>query len=159
MSSLSKKILAVYLVVLTLGLTLSTLIYINGHSVSAATNALVVEDLPRLNAISKLRVAIFSQKPVLYEYYATTDRTTFLKNYEARQREVDAGLHTIHTNQEGNELLAKIESQIEQISLYAVELDRTLNSPSIDWDHARDILAQVSKAENKISPTIDALMH
>ncbi|MEO6147458.1 MAG: bifunctional diguanylate cyclase/phosphodiesterase [Sulfuriferula sp.] len=137
---------------------MSSLIYINGHSVSTATNSLVVEDLSRLNAISKLRVAIFSQKPVLYEYYATTDRTTFLKNYETRQREVDAGLHTIHTNQEGNKLLTQIESQTEQISLYAVELDRTLNSPSIDWDHARDILALVSKVENKISPTIDALV-
>lgn len=158
MSALSKKILAVYLVVLALGLALSTLIYINGHSVSAATNSLVAENLPRLNAISKLRVAIFSQKPVLYEYYATTDRVIFLKNYEASQREVDAGLHTIHTNQEGSKLLSQIESQVEQIAQDAVELDRTLNSPSIDWDHAREILAQVSKTESKISPAIDALV-
>ncbi|MHB1332133.1 MAG: putative bifunctional diguanylate cyclase/phosphodiesterase [Sulfuriferula sp.] len=137
---------------------MSILIYINGHSVSAVTNSLVAEDLPRLNAISKLRVAIYSQKPVLYEYYATADRVTFLKNYEASQREVDAGLHTIHTNQEGNDLLSKIESQTEQIAQYAIELDRALNSPPIDWDHARDILAQVSKTENNISPAIDALV-
>ncbi len=158
MSSLSKKILAVYLLVLTLGLTLSTLIYINGHSVSAVTNSLVVDNLPRLNAISKLRVAIFAQKPVLYEYYATTDRAVFLENYEARQREVDAGLHTIHTNQEGNKRLLQVESLAEEISRYAVELDQTLNTPQIDWDHAREILIKVSKTENKITPAIDALV-
>ena len=81
MSSLSKKILAVYLLVLALGVTLSTLIYINGHSVSTVTNALVESNLPRLNAISKLRIAIFAQKPILYEYYATTDRSVFIANY------------------------------------------------------------------------------
>ena len=158
MSSLSKKILAVYLLVLTLGVTLSTLIYINGHSVSAVTTSLVQNNLPRLNAISKLRAAIFSQKPVLYEYYATTDRTTFMKNYEAKQREVEAGLRTIHSDHNGKDLLLKIESEIENISRYAAALDQTINTSPVDWDRAREILEQVSKIENNVTPVMDALV-
>ena len=158
MSSLSKKILAVYLLVLALGVALSTLIYINGHSVSAVTNSLVENNLPRLNAISKLRVAIFAQKPVLYEYYATTDRVAFMKNYEAEQREVEAGLRTIHNDHNGKTLLLQIESEIENISRYAAALDQTINTSPIDWDRAREILEQVSKAENNITPVIDALV-
>ena len=158
MSPLSKKILAVYLLVLTLGVTLSTLIYINGHSVSAVTTSLVQNNLPRLNAISKLRVAIFAQKPVLYEYYATTDRTTFMKNYEAKQWDVEAGLRTIHSDQNGKDLLLKIESEVENISRYAAALDQTINTSPIDWDRAREILEQVSKIENNVTPVMDALV-
>lgn len=158
MSFLSKKTLAVYLLVLLLGVTLSTLIYVNGHSVSAVTRSLVDDNLPRLNAISKLRIAIFAQKPVLYEYYATTDRVTFIGKYEARQQEIVAGLRTIHSDHDGQNLLLQIESQVDQISQYAAELDQTLTTAPIDWDHAREILEQVSKTENKITPIIDALV-
>lgn len=158
MSFLSKKILAVYLLVLMLGVTLSTLIYINGHSVSAVTSSLVDVNLPRLHAISKLRFAIFAQKPVLYEYYATTDRATFMDNYEARQQEIVAGLRTIHSDHDGQNLLVQIESHVDQISQHAAALDQILTTSPIDWDHAREILEQVSKTENKITPVIDALV-
>ena len=158
MSPLSKKILAVYLLVLALGVTLSTLIYINGHAVSAVTNSLVENNLPQLNAISKLRVAIFAQKPILYEYYATTDRVAFMEHYEARQREIEAGLHTIHSEHDGKNLLSQIDAQAEQIAQYAAALDQTLNTSPIDWDHAREILAQVSATEHKIAPIMDTLV-
>lgn len=158
MSSLSKKILAVYLLVLALGVTLSTLIYINGNAVSAVTNSLVENNLPRLNAISKLRVAIFAQKPVLYEYYATTDRNAFVKRYEATQQDIQSGLRTIHTNEDGKNLLLQIESLVDQISRQAVVLDQTLNTASVDWDNAREILEQVSETENKITPVMDSLV-
>ncbi len=158
MSSLSKKILAVYLLVLALGVTLSTLIYINGNAVSAVTGSLVEDNLPRLNAISKLRVAIFAQKPVLYEYYATTDRNAFVKRYEATQQDIQSGLRTIHTSEDGKNLLLQIETLVDQISQQAVALDQTLNTPAVDWDNAREILGQVSETENKISPVMDALV-
>lgn len=158
MSSIFKKILAVYLLVLVLGVTLSTLIYINGNAVSTVINSLVENNLPRLNAYSTLRVAIFAQKPTLYEYYATTDRPAFVRNYEAIQREIQAGLRTIHVNDDGKDLLLQIESQVDQISRYADELDKTLDTTFVDWDRARQILEEVSKTENKITPMIDALV-
>lgn len=158
MSSISKKILAVYFLVLVLGLTLSTLIYINGNAVSAVINSLVENNLPRLNAYSTLRVAIFAQKPALYEYYANTDRDAFIKRYESIQREVQAGLRTIQVNDEGKQLLLQIESEVDQIAQLAVALDRTLTAPFVDWDEARAILEQVSQSENKITPMIEALV-
>ena len=158
MSSISKKILAVYFLVLILGVTLSTLIYVNGNAVSSVINSLVENNLPRLNAYSTLRVAIFAQKPALYEYYANTDRAAFLKRFETIQREIQAGLRTIQVNDDGKYLLLQIESQIDQISLHAVALDQTLSAPFVDWDKARAILEQVSQTENKITPMIEALV-
>ena len=119
MASISKKILGVYLLVLALGLTLSTLIYINGQAVLVTTDSLVEIDLPRLNQISKLRVAIFSQKPVLYEYYATADRDVFLKKFDANQSAILQGMRSIQGAEEGRTLLAQIEFQVTQIGQLA----------------------------------------
>lgn len=158
MSPIAKKILGIYLLVLTLGITLSTLIYLNGTAVSKATGSLVEGDLPQLAAISMLRVNILKQKPILYEYYANTDRTIFLRKFELTQREVDAGLRTINSSPEGIILLKQIEGKNEKISLLATQLDETLRSQAINWDRARDLLVQVSDMEQRITPDIDALV-
>ena len=158
MSTIFKKILVVYLLVLALGVALSTLIYSNGHSVSKGISSLVNDNLPRLNTISKLRAAIFAQKPLLYEYYATTDRKTFLKAFELNQREIEATLHSIQTVSDGNTLLTEIGAYTEHINLNAVQLDQALSTSPVDWDRARDILAELSGTETKVSPIIDALV-
>lgn len=158
MSSLFKKILVVYLLVLALGVGLSTLIYINGHSVSNAISALVNDNLPRLNTISKLRAAIFAQKPLLYEYYATTDRNAFQQAFERNQGEIEAILHSIHTVNDGSTLLSQINFYTEKISLNAEQLDQVLSRSPIDWDRARDILAELSVTEAKVSPIIEELV-
>ena len=158
MSSVAKKILAIYVLVLALGVTLSTLIYVNGHSVSAATDSLVETNLPRLNRISQLRVAIFSQKPILYEYYATTDRAVFLQNMEPSQRAIAAGLRSILGGDTAQPILSQIEVHVEQIAQLAMQLDETLSAQSVDWDRARELLVKVSKTEDRIAPLIDALV-
>ncbi|MFA6902218.1 MAG: bifunctional diguanylate cyclase/phosphodiesterase [Gallionellaceae bacterium] len=158
MSSIFKKFLLVYVLVLALGISLSTLIYTNGNLVSRAISSLVNDNLPRLNTISKLRAAIFAQKPLLYEYYASTDRAAFMKSFEINQREIEANFHTIHTVSEGYGLLKDINVYTDQINLNADRLDRTLTSSPVDWDRARDILAEVSVTEDKVSPIIDSLV-
>lgn len=158
MSTVFKKILLVYFLVLALGVSLSTLIYTNGNTVSRAISSLVNDNLPRLNNISKLRAAIFAQKPLLYEYYASTERDTFIRAFELNQREIEASLHTIHTVNEGFDLLREINAYTDQISLYAAQLDQTLTTSPIDWDRTREILAEVSVTEEKLSPVIDALV-
>ena len=158
MSTIFKKILVVYLLVLALGVALSALIYTNGHSVSNAISSLVSDNLPRLNSISKLRAAIFAQKPLLYEYYASTDRNIFLQAFELNQREIEAHFNTIHTAKVEANLLREISAYTDQISLHAVQLDQTLSASPIDWDRSREILAEVSVTESKISPIIDSLV-
>ena len=158
MSTIFKKILVVYLLVLALGVALSALIYTNGHSVSNAISLLVSDNLPRLHSISKLRAAIFAQKPLLYEYYASTDRKIFLQAFELNQREIESHFNTIHTAKVEANLLKEISAYTDQISLHAVQLDQTLSASPIDWDRSREILAEVSVTESKISPIIDSLV-
>ncbi len=158
MSSIFKKLLAIYLLVLLLGISLSAMIYVNGRSVTSAINSLVSDNLPRVESISKLRASIFAQKPLLYEYYASTDRKVFIKAFEINQRDIEANFHTIHSIISGNGLLKEINKFTDQINLNAGQLDQTLTHSPIDWDHARLILLEVSKTEEMVSPVIDELL-
>ncbi len=158
MSAIFRKILAIYLLILTLGVALSALIYSNGHYVSTAIYDLINDNLPRVENIAKLRAAIFAQKPILYEYYASTDREKFMHDFELTQREIDAHFHTIHTLNEDSSLLKQISEYADQINHLAEQLDHTLNSHPVDWDNAREILARVSATEGRISPAIDELV-
>lgn len=158
MSPISRKILGIYLLVLLLGGALSSLIYINGTAVSNSIGSLVDGDLPELTAISRLRVAILQQKPILYEYYADTDRHTFMRKFAATQREVDVGLRTIRASSEGEYLLKQIEEKNHSINSLAELLDATLRVRSVDWDRARALLVEVSAIEQLITRDIDALV-
>jgi hypothetical protein len=158
MSSISKQIFSFYLLLLVLGGALSALVYINGSTISSTTVTLVETDLPLLDNISKLRFAIFAQKPILYEYYANTDKETFLKKFNESKNVIKMGLYSIPRDDQGQSFLTAIEFQTGQISHLAEQLDQTLSSANIDWDKARDILVEVSATENKVTPLIDTFV-
>ena len=158
MSSLSKQILGFYLLLLVLGSALSALVYVSGNSISSTTSALVETDLPLLNNISKLRFAIFAQKPILYEYYANTDRETFNQKFTESKNVIKAGLYSLPRDDMSQSFLTQIEAQTGQIAHLAEQLDQTLRSANVDWDKARDILVEVSATEKKVTPLIDTFL-
>jgi diguanylate cyclase (GGDEF)-like protein len=159
MTWLRKLILGVYLLVMALGVVLSSLIYFYGNSVMAVTESLVQENLPRLNEISRLRQAIFEQRPILYEYYATADRAVFLEKINRSQEEIEAGLRRIHRFPEGDVEVASIQRDYDHLNALAEQLDATLKNPSeIDWDKAREILSEVTATERQILPHLDGLV-
>ena len=156
MSSLQRKILAVYLLVLLLGITLSATIYFYGRAVRATSAVLIEQSLPQLQAIAALRGAILRERPILYEYYATVDRNKFIENFEINRRSIDAGLRRI--GGEVNEHLVHIARDTNAIHDLASLLDSTLNAADIDWDKARDLLQQITMMEEHILPDLDALV-
>ena len=158
MQSLSRQILGFYFLLLVLGGSLSALVYINGNSVSTTTASLVEVDLPLLDNISQLRFAIFAQKPILYEYYANTDRDTFHKKFTESKNVIKGGLYMIPRDDQSQAFLTQIEFLTTEISRLADQLDQTLSSASVDWDKARDILVDVSATEAKVTPLIDAFI-
>jgi len=158
MSSISKQILSFNLLLLVLGGALSALVYISGNAISTTTASLVETDLPLLDNISKLRFAIFAQKPILYEYYANTDKDTFQKKFNESKNVIKKGLYSLPRDDQGQSFLTAIEFQTGQITHLAEQLDQTLSSQNIDWDKARDILVEVSATESKVTPLIDTFV-
>jgi len=158
MSSFNRKILAVYLIVLLAGAALSSLVYLHGRQVIDVGAQLTEHSVPRFDTISQLRYAIFKQKPILYEYYATADRQAYLPRFEQAQRETWEGLRTLRQMRGSSPELTRIEAEVNRIRQLSVELDKSLSRPDIDWDQARATLAQVSVAERGIAPELDALV-
>ena len=111
-------------------------------------------DLPLLENISKLRFAIFAQKPVLYEYYTNTDRDAFLKKFTESKNVIKAGLCMTPKDEQGQPFLTQTEFQTGQIAHLAEQLDLTLNNSSVDWDKARAILVEASATESNVTPLI-----
>jgi diguanylate cyclase (GGDEF)-like protein len=156
MSSLQRKILAVYLLVLLLGITLSAAIYFYGRAVRDTTAVLVEQSLPQLHAIEALRGAILLERPILYEYYATVDRKKFVDNFEMNMRAIEAGLHSI--GGADNEHLAHVAQDTNTIHELAGQLDSALSATDVDWDKARDLLQAITTLEESILPDLDALV-
>lgn len=138
-----------------LGAAVLAAVFFIGNSISSATSVLVDIDLPLQNNISNLRSAIFAQKPILYEYYADTDRENFQKRFNAAKKIIKDGLYQIPRDDQGQAFLTQLELQTAQIEQLAGQLDQTLSSGSVDWDKAREILVEVSATEKQITPLID----
>jgi hypothetical protein len=158
MSAISKKIFAFYALLIVLGSALAAGVLISGNGISSTTSSLVDVDLPLMNNVSKLRFAIFAQKPILYEYYANQERDAFQKRFADNKNAIKAGLYMIPRDDQGQLFLSQIEFQNAQIINLAEQLDQVLSSPSVDWDKAREILAEVSEAENKVTPLVDTFV-
>ncbi len=142
--------------VLLLGIALSATIYFYGRAVRDTTAVLVERSLPQLQAIAALRVAILRERPILYEYYATVERTKFTDNFEMNMRSIDAGLRNIGGTD--NEYLAHVARDTDTIHNLAGQLDKTLSTNDIDWDKARDLLQEITTLEESILPDLDELV-
>ncbi len=151
----SAQIRNFHLLFALLGTVVLASVFFIGNSISATTSAMVEVDLPLQNNISQLRTAIFSQKPILYEYYADTNREVFQKRYNESKKIIKDGLYRLPRDDQGQTFLTQLEQQTAQIDQLAGQLDQTLSSSGIDWDKARDILVEVSATEKKITPLID----
>lgn len=158
MSAISKKFYGFYALLILLGGALATGVLISGNGISSTTSSLVDADLPLMNNVSKLRFAIFAQKPILYEYYANQERDAFQKKFTDNKNAIKAGLYMIPRDDQGQLFLSQIEFQNAQIINLGEQLDQVLSSPSVDWDKAREILAEVSEAENKVTPLVDTFV-
>ena len=154
-SSIASRIRNFHILFILLGIIMLAAVFYIGNSISTTTATIVEVDLPLQNNISKLRTAIFSQKPILYEYYADTNRENFQKRYNESRKAIKDGLYMLPRDDQGQTFLTQLEQQTAQIDQLSEQLDKTLSSSGIDWDKARDILVEVSATEKKITPLID----
>lgn len=153
----TKGLLAVHGVVLAVGVFLSTWIYLQGRAVMEVTALLVERDLPRLEGLSRFKVAVVDQEPILYAYYATMDRQQFLQNYQANRQAIEQGLKICATFP-NPKALVEIQQHDSLIQRYVRQLDETLKARDIDWDRARELLAIISPLSAHINQNIDALV-
>ncbi|MFA5240753.1 MAG: bifunctional diguanylate cyclase/phosphodiesterase [Sulfuricella sp.] len=156
--SLRKKMLAVYAVVIFLGVSLSTLIYWQGQSALRTTMLLIDQDQPALESLASFKIAVVVEEPILYEYYATTDRQRFQQRYRDNREEVERGLGFVRETFPRSIQLAAIEEKDALSRNFTSQLDETLKAENIDWDKARLLLSLISKLSVEINENLDFLV-
>ncbi len=152
-----KRIFASYVLVLSLGVLLSVLVYGYGKDVLDSSRALVGEDIPQLNDISALQVDILEQEKVLYEYYATHDRQAFLRKYERIDNICVAALDSIARSSTDGREIVRLRARYTELQSLARALDSTLKVPGVDWDRARSLLVRITESARVINTELDDL--
>ncbi len=152
------RILLVYLLILALGLAISSSIFISGRHVTETTNQLVEEKLPRLDSINDLYIAIIENERLLYEYYATADSEQFEPLLTQNRQRISRDLEQIANVFPHIIEIEQIRSDENMVSQYSIQLDRMFRSGEIDWDKARELLGFVSAAGRRILPSLDLLV-
>ncbi len=154
----SKTILGVHAVVLGVGILLSTLIYLEGRGVMELTEALAERNLPTLERLSDLKLAVLEQQAILHEYYATMDRETFLRHQAVNERRIEAGLAICRVSFPGRTELLEIENQYRRMRALGRQFDELINVVDIDWDQARAQLTAASLLSTAINVRVDGLV-
>ena len=146
--------------VLFLGIALSTHVYRNGQSVLEVSKPLLRQQLPALQLISNLQLEVAAQEPILYEYYATIDRETFRRRFDGNEAGIARDIAILSGGLVPENDLRPVRQYLVHIDKLAMDLDTTLRvygeSP-VDWDHARDVLIDVSAAGRQVNQELDAL--
>jgi len=158
MSSLNRRILAIYLFTVVAGVALSTMIYWRGQAVIQNGAALTEKEWPAFDALARLQHWVYQQKPILYEYYATADRLNYVNKFLNAQVKCQKFLRDLGSMDNAAAELSRIDVALKRINELGRKLDGVMNQARIDWDLAREILAEVSVQEALINPEIAALM-
>jgi diguanylate cyclase (GGDEF)-like protein len=158
--SIQNRVRLAFAAVLLLGAALSAFVYLNGRAVREVSEPLLHQQLPLLETLSRLQLEVAEQEPILYEYYATTERPAFQQRFgendSAIQRDLDSLARVL--GEEGS--LAGVRAQYARLQELAGALDETLRvygTKSVDWDRAREVLVDVSKAGRTVNGELGAV--
>ncbi len=153
------RLVALFFLMLALGLALSAWTSQQGFRVARMVNGLVANDLRVFGDIDDLKVAVVRQEPILYEYYATMDPKPFEANYADNEQRIRAGLALLARTFPGRPEVRDIEVEYEKTRTLAAQLARTMSDAGgVDWDKAREILAANTAAATAINARVDELL-
>jgi diguanylate cyclase (GGDEF)-like protein len=158
--SVHSRIRLAFAVVLLLGAALSYFVYVNGRSVLNVSEPLLRQQLGLLETISRLRLTLAAQEPVLYEYYATQERDAYRSRFQANDRLIEHDLAALDLGYQDTSRLGRIRAGYAAIRGLAGKLDETLRvygSEPVDWDRARELLVDVSGTGRRINSELDIL--
>lgn len=158
--SLPARIRLAFAAVLLLGAALSVFVSWNGHLVQAVSRPLLEQQLPLLARISQLQLRVAEQEPILYEYYATTDRAVFQRRFGGNDAIIGRDLAALAEDRSYAGQAQRIRADYARLGTLAAALDDTLRvygEEAVDWDHARELLVEVSSTGRSVNEQLAAI--
>ncbi len=152
---LQRKIWLAFLLVLTVGVAVSARIVYLGDSVQAVNRMFIAEKLPLSQRIGELRGVIADEERLLYEYYSyTATRAAFLAQRSENQQRLGAVVAKLAEDAGSRAEVDALRARLAELWQLSEDLSGTLASDNVDWDKAREILAQVKPKVRQIEKTL-----
>jgi len=145
----------VFTAIVALALLLSIFTYLHGRSVNLTTTGFVDHDLPSVATLFDLKLAVVSEEPILYDYYASGDRARFRASHGANARRIERGLLQLKQFGVSPERVTEIEGHYRDLNRLAAELDATLGRAPVDPLKAQGLLAAVNHHAAEINAGVD----
>lgn len=158
---LKLKIVTAYLATLVAGIALSALLLLNGRSVLDSVAPLVGRDLPLLESVAALRAAATDLEPIVYQYYASTDRLEFMRRVARNEADRRRALSSVAALLPGEPRLGRIAGTVDALDASTEAIDEVLKVYSkqpVDWDQAREILHELSTRNKTLQADLDRLV-
>ncbi len=152
------KILLGYVVAFILFLAFAILTFTNGRRIELTTIDLSQNKLPSLVVISEIKGGLQQQTNYLYELYATNDHILFNKKNTPNQTSINENLKKLYNlsiykgHSEDLELMLKKQTSI------ANNFVQVMSQSEVDWDNARSVLSEFSKATVKTESYLNSLV-
>lgn len=148
------KAIAVYGLIILLGIVLSIIVYTNITDVEKTTKSLVDNQIPTLALIRQTAADVTEQERLLYEYYATTDPSLYQDHYTVLQVKTIDDINALSEQFDEHPLIAEIYQKMAAIHQNATEFAKNIDDDETDWDLAREQLAQISTIRRSIDENL-----
>lgn len=154
---LQRKIWLAFLLILTVGITVSARIVYLGDSVQAVNHSFIAEKLPLSQRIGELRGVIANEERLLYEYYSyTATREDFLKQRSHNKNQLFDIVTKLEEDKSSRNEINKLRTRLMALWQLSDELSDTLANAD-DWDKARSILAKIKPQVRQIETTLGVI--
>ncbi|MCG8379960.1 MAG: EAL domain-containing protein, partial [Proteobacteria bacterium] len=153
------KITAVcfYFAIALLAIGLCWNIYQSANTIDHAFSEFTEQEIQTLDNLFRVRTNLSEHERLLYEYYATTERTSILIKLTLVRDTLQDDLSYLKNIFNNNEQYQVLEQTYAGFTEELERLDKNLKAPSIDWDTARESLVNLTAHGQAAIPALDYL--
>jgi len=159
MTSISKKVLLGYLLVLIVAIAASVTLFGAASEVKQRTTQFISQTLPELSDLQQVKKSLNAIQIAAYGLYGTViDANKFTQSMRVNTKYFDELLMANDALSSHQEFQA-IVKEIKVLVAVMKRLKGVMTADSVDWDGARDILGEVDKHSKKISENLTQISH
>jgi EAL domain-containing protein (putative c-di-GMP-specific phosphodiesterase class I)/GGDEF domain-containing protein len=155
---LQRKIWLAFLLILLVGVAVSTRIVYLGDSVQAINHIFIAEKLPLSQRIGELRGVVADEERLLYEYYSfTASRADFLAQRAESKKRLGEIMAKLDEDASSHAEMVTLQAHLTELWQLSEVLSSTLASPVVDWDKARATLAQIKPKVRQVEKVLSII--
>lgn len=155
---ITTKILLGYVVAFMLFLAFAILTFTNGRRIELSTIDLSQNKLPSLVVISEIKNGLQQQSNYLYELYATNDHILFNNKNTPNLASINENLKKLDHLSIYKSHSVDLALMLKKQTSIANNFVQVMSQSEVDWDNARSVLSEFSKATVKTESYLNSIV-